>query len=156
MPTRLERSETNKVVAGVCGGLAEYLVIDATLVRVFFVVLGLAGIGILAYLALLIFMPLPGRPAPFSGVAAPYPGGSAAVPSAEASDLAASPAPHPATSVPADADRRRSTIGLFLVAIGFLFLLGNLGFFRFFEWRYIWPLAIIAFGALLLLQRTRR
>jgi phage shock protein C len=158
--TRLERSETNKVIAGVCGGVAEYLAIDATLVRVFFVVLGFGGIGILAYIALLIFMPLPGRPAPFTGLGpASYSGtppsyGSAS-PSADPADPAAPPATYP---VPASADpeRRGTTIGIFLVAIGFLFLLGNLGFFRFFEWRYIWPLALILFGVLLLLRRTRR
>ncbi|TMC03058.1 MAG: PspC domain-containing protein, partial [Chloroflexi bacterium] len=30
MSTRLERSTTNRVVAGVCGGIAEYLQVDAT------------------------------------------------------------------------------------------------------------------------------
>ena len=34
MPTRLERSTRNKVVAGVCGGIGEYLQVDPTLVRV--------------------------------------------------------------------------------------------------------------------------
>ena len=34
MSTRLERSTTNRVVAGVCGGIAEFLQVDATLVRV--------------------------------------------------------------------------------------------------------------------------
>jgi phage shock protein C len=156
VPTRLERSETNKVIAGVCGGLAEYLAIDATLVRVFFVVLGLGGIGILAYLALLIFMPLPGRPAPFIRPGEPFVSGGTSAGPADPSDPSGPPLTHPVVSTPIDPDRRRATIGMVLVAIGFLFLLGNLGFYRFVEWRYIWPLALIAFGALLLLQRTRR
>lgn len=36
--TRLMRSETDKMIAGVCGGLAEYLNIDPVLVRLAFVV----------------------------------------------------------------------------------------------------------------------
>ena len=48
MQSRLERSNTNRVIAGVCGGLAEYLAVDPTLVRVAFVVMTfVGGIGIL-------------------------------------------------------------------------------------------------------------
>jgi signal transduction histidine kinase len=48
-----ERSEKNRVVAGVCGGIAAALGVDATLVRLVFAFLALAGgAGILLYLAL--------------------------------------------------------------------------------------------------------
>ena len=60
MPTRLERSTTNKVVAGVCGGIAEWLGWDPTLVRVLYVVISIVSIafpGILVYLLLWIIMP---------------------------------------------------------------------------------------------------
>ena len=43
---KLCRSKSDKMVAGVCGGIAEYLDISSTLVRILFV---LSGIGILAY-----------------------------------------------------------------------------------------------------------
>ena len=47
---RLMRSETDKMIAGVCGGLADYLNIDPVLVRLAFVVLFLAsGIGLAIY-----------------------------------------------------------------------------------------------------------
>ena len=59
---RLFRSEHNRKVAGVCGGLAEYLKVDATLVRLAFVVLsiypGAVICGVLAYLLALIIIPL--------------------------------------------------------------------------------------------------
>ncbi len=42
-PRRLYRSETNRVLGGVCGGLAEYFGIDPTLVRVLFVVFAVFG-----------------------------------------------------------------------------------------------------------------
>ena len=48
-----ERSESDRVVAGVCGGVASKLGVDATLVRFVFALLALAGgAGILLYLAL--------------------------------------------------------------------------------------------------------
>ena len=68
MKSRLERSTTNRVIGGVCGGIAEYLAVDPTLVRVVFVVTAFitAGLGVLGYIVLLILMPLPGHPAPFT------------------------------------------------------------------------------------------
>ncbi len=56
---RLVRSERNKVVGGVCGGLGEYLDIDPTIIRLVFVVFTLAGgSGVLVYLILWLVMPL--------------------------------------------------------------------------------------------------
>ncbi len=57
---------------------------------------------------------------------------------------------------PYAADRRRDTVGILLVVLGGIFLLGNLGVFRGFDWNYIWPLVIIALGVYLIAQRTRR
>ena len=56
----LHRSRSQRVVAGVCGGLAEWLGWDVTLVRILYVVgsvLSVAFPGILVYLALWIVMP---------------------------------------------------------------------------------------------------
>jgi phage shock protein C len=55
---KLYRSKTNRKLAGVCGGLAQYFNIDATVIRVLFVVLAiLGGSGLLLYLALWIIVP---------------------------------------------------------------------------------------------------
>ena len=55
---KLYRSRTNRKVAGVCGGLAQYFNLDATLVRVLFVVLAvLGGSGLVLYLAMWIIVP---------------------------------------------------------------------------------------------------
>lgn len=42
-PKRLYLSESDNVIGGVCGGLADYFNVDATLVRLVFVILALAG-----------------------------------------------------------------------------------------------------------------
>jgi phage shock protein C len=155
MSTRLERSATNRVVAGVCGGIADYLQVDATLVRVFFVIgtIITGGLGLLGYIILIVLMPQPGKPAPFvktSGVT------TSTLEDATNSDPTAGP---PAVSPPADpeaAERRRAAVGLFLIALGAIFLFGNAGVFRIVRWDLIWPLVIIGIGALLLAQRMRR
>ncbi|MGH8976078.1 MAG: PspC domain-containing protein [Acidimicrobiia bacterium] len=55
---KLYRSRTDRKLAGVCGGLAQYLNADATLIRVLFVVLALlGGPGLVIYLVLWIFVP---------------------------------------------------------------------------------------------------
>jgi phage shock protein C len=55
---KLYRSRTNRQLAGVCGGLAQYFNIDATLIRVLFVVLAvLGGSGLVIYLVLWIIVP---------------------------------------------------------------------------------------------------
>jgi phage shock protein C len=58
-PTRkLYRSKTNRQVAGVCGGLAQHFNVDATLIRVLFVLLAvLGGSGLVLYVAMWIIVP---------------------------------------------------------------------------------------------------
>jgi phage shock protein C len=57
-PRRLYRSKTDRKLAGVCGGLAQYFNLDATLIRVLFVLLAvLGGSGLVLYLAMWIIVP---------------------------------------------------------------------------------------------------
>ena len=57
MQKKLYRSTTNKTIAGVCAGLAEYLNIDPTIVRVIWALVGLSGAGLLAYLVCALIIP---------------------------------------------------------------------------------------------------
>ncbi len=55
---KLYRSRSDSIISGVCGGLAQYLQIDASLVRIFFVLLALSnGLGVLIYMLLWIVVP---------------------------------------------------------------------------------------------------
>jgi len=55
---KLYRSRTNRKLAGVCGGLAQYFNTDATPIRVLFVVLALlGGPGLVIYLLMWIIVP---------------------------------------------------------------------------------------------------
>lgn len=64
MNARLMRSETDKMFAGVCGGLAVYLGVDSVFVRLAFALLIFTGgIGLPLYFLLMIFMPKEGETA---------------------------------------------------------------------------------------------
>lgn len=56
---RLYRSRTEKIIAGVCGGLAEYFDVDPVWVRILFLVLLLAaGSTLVVYLVMWLIVPL--------------------------------------------------------------------------------------------------
>ena len=57
MNIQLKRSANDRIISGVCGGLARYFGIDSALVRLVFVLLVLSGVSPLAYLVLWIVMP---------------------------------------------------------------------------------------------------
>ncbi|HEX7555786.1 MAG TPA: PspC domain-containing protein [Leptolinea sp.] len=62
MQNRLVRPENGRVLAGVCAGLAIWLGLDVTLVRVIFIVLGImTGVGVLVYLVLWVIVPAAGE-----------------------------------------------------------------------------------------------
>ncbi|MCD6119318.1 PspC domain-containing protein [bacterium] len=55
---KLYRSRKDKVIAGVCGGLADYLEVDPTLVRLIFIVVAcINGVGLLLYFVMMIVVP---------------------------------------------------------------------------------------------------
>ena len=58
MGKKLYKSNTNKMLDGVCGGIAEYFNIDPTLVRLGWVVFcALGGSGVLAYIVAALIIP---------------------------------------------------------------------------------------------------
>ncbi len=58
MTRRLYRSRTDRMLAGVCGGLGEYFGVDPTIVRLLMVLLALAGgPGLILYIILALIIP---------------------------------------------------------------------------------------------------
>jgi phage shock protein C len=57
---RLYRARDERMLAGVCGGLAKYFSIDPTIVRLIFVAASIAGVGggIILYLLMMIIVPI--------------------------------------------------------------------------------------------------
>lgn len=62
MTKRLYRSETNKMLSGVCGGIAEYFQVDPTIVRLGWVIcsliLGMGFGGLIAYIVCALVIPV--------------------------------------------------------------------------------------------------
>ncbi len=70
MQPRLTRSTNEKMIAGVCGGLGDYFVIDPVIVRLIFVLVTLtSGMGLPVYIILWIVMP---RPKAATGLQQPF------------------------------------------------------------------------------------
>lgn len=55
---KLCRSNTNKMICGVCTGVADYINIDPTVVRLLWVIFAFSGFGVLAYIIAAIIMPI--------------------------------------------------------------------------------------------------
>jgi phage shock protein C len=57
-PKKLYRSSTNRMICGVCQGLAEYINLDPTVVRLLWVIFSIFGVGVLVYIVAAIIMPV--------------------------------------------------------------------------------------------------
>lgn len=57
MTKKIYRSESDRMIAGICGGIAEYFDIDPTLVRIIFSFILLSGSGFILYIILWVVIP---------------------------------------------------------------------------------------------------
>jgi len=131
---RLYKSRTDRVIAGVCGGVGEYFNIDPVLVRIVWVLLSvLGGSGILAYIIGIVIIP-------------------------EAPESAVEEA-----EVKKSRTRRTSSQtvwGIILITIGLIVLLNQFDVFRYFSsrfwyisWSVIFPIFLVILGAIILFRR---
>jgi phage shock protein C len=140
---RLYRSRTDRIVGGVCGGFAEYLEIDPTVIRLLWIISMLIfGFGLLLYIIALFIIPNN----PFQQ-------------SPKTSDTPAQGEQSPPVS-PHHSDWNL-VIGIVLLILGVLFLLGQFDVFGyhwvrfyFFPWRLFWPLLIIGAGIYFIVSGT--
>lgn len=57
MEKKLYRNKENKMLAGVCSGIAEYVNIDPTIIRLIWALIALTGTGVVAYLVCALIIP---------------------------------------------------------------------------------------------------
>ncbi len=146
MTHRLYRSQADRMLTGVAGGMAEYLRIDPVIVRLLWVLATVltSGLGLLVYLALAVITPsLPRQEPDAEGETA----GAAASDDETAS--AGSGAPVRVAPVRNGA---AVVVGSALIVIGAVALASQFGWFD--AWR-LWPLALIALGGVLILNQRR-
>jgi phage shock protein PspC (stress-responsive transcriptional regulator)/uncharacterized integral membrane protein len=150
MKTRLYRSTTDRAIGGVCGGLGAYLAIDPVLIRLFFVLLTLAGgSGVLIYLLLWLLIP--------ADVAGELTADATRSGAEEFATRARSLGDEMRTSIQNRNPQTVLLIGAVLVVLGVLFLVQNLhiGWLYWLNAGVLWPLLLIAGGAALIWRRTK-
>ncbi len=144
----LFRSEKNKVIAGVAGGLGEYFNIDPVIVRVVFVLLTFfGGAGIPLYLILWLVIPKESDL-----------GENHKEVIRENADEIKTKAKEFTADLKTEQGRNNSKeiIGFILVILGLAFLLDNFGFYvSSFVWK-LWPVLLIIFGYMILTKNERR
>ena len=126
---KLQRNTNNKVIGGVCSGLADYFSIDTALIRVLFTVIFICGgAGLLIYCIMWIAMP--------------------ANRDAQSQQFVSQ-----ATDTPKNT-QGGFIAGLTLIVLGVLFLLGNL--IPQFNWQTFWPVILIVLGLLLIVPLSNK
>lgn len=131
--SRLYRSNTDKVIGGVSGGLGDYLNIDPVVVRILFVLLAVfGGSGVLVYIILWIVIP-----------AKSY--------SQQILDNQEDQKKSTEVNEPVESTRKTNTsliAGILLIAFGLIFLFDHI--FPFYHVFDLWPLLLIVAGVLLI------
>ncbi len=152
MSESLYRSQTDRIIGGVCGGLAEYLRIDATIVRLLFVLFALgSGVGVVVYFILWVILPVEGQ----GGI------GEQTTMRANADEMGQRMRtlgddlgrslrdPNPQTAL---------IVGGGLVFLGLVFLVDalDLPWLRWFNFGMLWPLALVTLGLLVFWRNFKK
>ena len=159
MEKRLYRSRSDRMIWGVCGGLARYFDMNVTIIRVIAVLsIFLGSVGIWAYIILAIVVPLEDSRATEPKDTIKENVEEMKETASELgrelrSGLARDGEPSAATE---GRHHRRNVLGIVLIVVGILFLLGNFDLFWWFRWGTLWPLVIVAIGALIVFGTRRR
>ena len=145
MSDRLYRSRSDSMIGGVAGGLAVWLNLDPSLVRVGWVLLAIVsgGVFLLVYIVMMVVVPQPPpgwTPRPRDAGAAP------------GDPPQWTSAPAPATNV-AWSNAPGIVFGLVLVLLGSWFLVRR---YVNIDWDVVWPFIVIGLGVLLIITAAAR
>ncbi len=153
MSTRITKSKTDRIIDGVCGGIAEYFGIDSTIVRLIFVaLLFINGIGLFLYIILAIIMPKAEKldQSPKETIRENV---------QEISEKVKEAGEGLGTAFSKKTEEKHSNragwLGFILILLGIIFLLKNLNLIRWFDNDLLWPFIIIFIGVWLLIKRWR-
>jgi len=144
IPLKLYRSETDRIIGGVAGGLGEYFTIDPVIIRIIFVALTVfGGGGIPLYLILWVVIPTQSRTqSNTQDVVRENVEEMKGKANAWVGDM----------KTFSQRKKSRSWLGFLIILIGFVFLFDALGMVSFVTVRRLWPLLIIVLGFMILFQ----
>ena len=148
MKNRLYRSETNRTIAGVCGGLGEYLGIDPLFIRIFFIIWTILGeFSVLVYFILWVIIPNKSASDAGETFKPEELGARFQMMGREVGAVAREPSQELITYA-----------GVGLIGWGVLYLLRQFGF-PWLDWNYslyLWPAMLILAGVFVLIRASRR
>lgn len=134
---KLYRSKSDRIIAGVCGGLGRYLEIDPIFFRLAFVLLTFfGGLGILIYLIMFLIVPEEGE------LAEPI----------SSEDYRSRRKAEVVEIVHRNHNRRRLWAGIILILLGVVFFLEKY-FPNIFNFDNFWPLLLILLGVIVLVKK---
>ena len=141
---RLSRNSMNRVIGGVCSGLAEFFGLDVALVRIAFVIAFLfASFGFWLYIILWIVLPVEGQQTTVNGQQSTVNGQQSTVNSQQSESVS-----KPESTV------KSIFAGSFIILIGMLFLVNN---FIPISWIWkLWPLILVAIGVVMIVTASKK
>lgn len=141
------RSEDNKILGGVCGGLGEYFKIDPNIIRVIFVLLAVfGGSGFLIYIILWIMLPSKSQ----ANIGKDHLKENLHEMKEKVRQFA-----HDFKNSAQTGDKQKSKnlLAFIAVLLGIIFLLQNFGFGDLINLNKFWPLILIALGISIMLRK---
>ena len=144
---KLERNQNNKVIGGVCSGLAEYFNIDIALVRVAFVIaLLFASFGFWLYVILWIVLPVNGQRSTDNGQQTSSAEQQPTANNQDSTDNNQQSAPSSKTT--------SIFAGVAVIFIGLIFLVNN---FLPISWIWkLWPLILVVIGVVMIINAAKK
>ena len=145
---RLSRNSMNRVIGGVCSGLAEYFGLDIALVRIAFVIAFLfASFGFWLYIILWIVLPVEGQQSTVNGQQSTV--------NSQQSTVNSQQSVSESESVSKPESKVKSIFaGSFVILIGLLFLVNN---FIPINWVWkLWPLILVAIGVVMIVTASKK
>src|SRR3972149_4280530 len=161
MQKRLYRSRSDRMIWGVCGGIANYFGIDPTIIRVIAILFLFAGgSGILAYIILAIVVPLESSPSrePRDVIkenVQEIKQTATNIGEDIRSTFTRQPG-EPKKEVSRTGPNGSLVLAVVLVIIGVILLLSNFNPFWWLHWNYLWPMVLIAIGLVIIFGGRRK
>ncbi len=160
MMNRLYRSDTDRILGGVCGGLAQYLRLNPLIVRILLVILAMTnGLGLAIYLIMWVLVPTEGASSVRRGQIVRQNveeiGQRARKLGADAREALEGQRWLSSLGAGGKISKRGLIIGSLLIIAGLSILLDNLGLLWWFGLGKLWPLIPIAIGSVILLNNLK-
>lgn len=142
----LHRSESNKVIAGVAGGLGEYFNIDPTIIRIIFILLTIfGGSGLIIYVVLWLIVPTKSQTVkhPQDTIRS----------NIEDMKSTTKTFAHGIGNPGTGRDNSRFWWAIIIIVLGFFFLMNNYGLLDSLDLDKLWPLILIIVGLAIILRK---